>query len=281
MNPPPRGEPAAAQEYFKKGLALREAGKPVEAMEAFKRAHELNPGDPDVLFAAAETLHYQWYLIPAISGYRRALRMRPDVPRYLNGLATALFENGQGEEAIIHQREAIAISPDDAALHWNLSCFLLSMGDFPEGLSEFEWRLRIARLGLNRGFSQPQWNGEDLTGKTILLHAEGGHGDSIHYVRYVPMMKDRGAKIILECQPALITLFEQVHGVSQLIPRGQPLPEFDFHCPLIGLPRIFGTTLRTIPAEVPYLNAPADRIEKFRRRIPPDGKLKVGLVWAG
>jgi hypothetical protein len=136
-------------------------------------------------------------------------------------------------------------------------------------------------MRLDRGFTQPQWDGSDPAGKTILLHTEGGLGDAVNFVRLVPMATRHGGRFVLECQPTLISLFQGIPGVDQLVARGQPLPPFDYHLPLQGLPRILGITLQNIPNQVPYLTAPKDRAVSFAERTLNDGKLRVGLVWCG
>jgi hypothetical protein len=124
-------------------------------------------------------------------------------------------------------------------------------------------------------------NDKHLAGKTILLHAEQGFGDTIQFVRYVPMLAARGAKIVLEVPDSLMPLLGDIDGVIAMISRGQPHPPIDLHCPLMSLPLAFGTTLATIPATVPYLRAPAERVEAWRARMPASDKLRVGLVWSG
>ena len=130
-------------------------------------------------------------------------------------------------------------------------------------------------------FAQPPWDGSELNGKTVLLHAEQGLGDSIQFVRYVPMVRDRGGKVVLQCQPALSRLFTGLPGIDRVIKNGDPIPRFDAHCPLLSLPRAFGTTLDSIPASVPYLTAdPAAALDWAKRLADRPGK-KVGIVWAG
>jgi tetratricopeptide (TPR) repeat protein len=273
--------PDYADAHNNLGVALRESGRLADAMQSFKRAAELQPNDSEAVHNAAVTLHSQWRLEPAIAAYRHVVRLRPNAAEYLHNLAMALFEHGELDEATALFRQSVAIKPENAVMHWSLACALLSQGNFEEGLEEFEWRLAVKSRGLNRGFAQPQWDGSSAHGKTILLHAEGGHGDAIQYIRYLPMLYPSEARLILECQPALISLFRELKGIETIVPRGQELPAFDFHIPLIGLPRVMGTTLATIPANVPYLQALPDSVEKFRERLPADGQLKVGLVWSG
>ncbi len=171
--------------------------------------------------------------------------------------------------------------PDDPDYHWNLAINLLSRGDFREGWDEFEWRLRSPERKLNRGFSQPQWNGSDLTGKTILLHSEGGFGDAIQFIRYAAHVAQRGGQILLDCQGELVRLFAQLGGISRIFRRFDVLPHFDFQIPLQSLPRVFQTTQTNIPAMVPYLTAPQPSVRIWKERLASEPGRKVGVVWAG
>ena len=212
---------------------------------------------------------------------RRAVELDPKFPNNYNNLGAIMEDEGKWPEALDAYRKAIALNPDSALFHWNCACALMALGQWEEGWEEFEWRLRAPRLGLNRNFTQPQWDGSDSAGKTILAHAEGGYGDALQFVRFVPLVAQRGAKMILECQPGLAPLFEGMVGVAQVVPRGQPLPAFDWQIPLQSLPRIFGITPRNIPNQVPYLSAPADRTQRWADRLAGGTKLRVGLVWSG
>jgi hypothetical protein len=148
------------------------------------------------------------------------------------------------------------------------------VGDFENGWREYEWRWKVRSLSTPRPFTQPQWNGSDITGKTILIYCEQGSGDAIQFVRYAPRVTARGAKVLLECPRELQRLFQRVSGAETVCIEGDPLPPFDLHCPVVSLPLAFGTTLQTIPANVPYLWGDGSRkLEQGQRHI--------GLVWAG
>jgi hypothetical protein len=133
---------------------------------------------------------------------------------------------------------------------------------------------------VERGFTQPEWSGEDITGKRLLLHAEQGFGDTIQFVRYAALAALRGADVILEVQPPLAPLLGGLSGVEVIAAGRDPLPLFDLHCPLLSLPRLFATTEAMIPGGVPYIAAPADRIAAWAPRLPVEG-FRVGLAWSG
>jgi hypothetical protein len=155
------------------------------------------------------------------------------------------------------------------------------MGEFTAGWKQYEWRWKTGAFTRHRRqFEAPLWLGETaISGKTILLHAEQGFGDTIQFIRYAPLLAGRGAKVICEVQPELQPLLSQLEGVT-VMAAGEALPAFDLHCPLLSLPLAFGTRLETIPAAVPYLDAPQERIAYWRDRLPP-GRLRAGFVWSG
>jgi len=156
---------------------------------------------------------------------------------------------------------------------------LLVQGRLREGFEKYEWRWKLGTL-VPRGLPAPRWNGEDLAGRTILLHGEQGYGDTIQGLRYAPLVAARGARVVLEVPQPLMRLAGSVSGVDTLLTAGQALPRLDFVCPLLSLPRACATTLETIPADVPYLAPPPDTLAQWRARLAGRG-LKVGIAWAG
>lgn len=175
-----------------------------------------------------------------------------------------------------------ALQPDDVLAHFARSRLLLLRGEYAEGWREFEWRWRggTAEKIKLRGFAAPQWHGEEVAGKTLLLHAEQGFGDTLQFCRYASLV-GATARVILEVQPSLVRLCSSLAGVFQVIARGEPLPAFDMHCPLMSLPLAVGTTLETIPSDTPYLAADPVLIAGWRERLSCLDGLRVGLVWAG
>jgi hypothetical protein len=158
---------------------------------------------------------------------------------------------------------------------------LLLKGDYERGLPDYELRLLVG-ASRPRRFDRPAWDGSDPAGKTILLHAEQGLGDTIHFARYATLLARRGARVVLECQPPLKRLLRSLDGVGDVVAQGDLLPGFDLHRPLASMPLAFNTRLATIPADVPYLQAPADAVERLGRRLASSGgAFKVGIVWAG
>jgi len=197
------------------------------------------------------------------------------------GLAlAALGRVAEGREFRIRAMELDAVLAHNRMVK---SFTALRDGDFTTGWEEYESRI-IAAPGVlpRRGFTQRPWYGDtDLAGKTILLHAEQGHGDAIQFLRYVPMVAALGARVVLEVHRPLVALARAVPGVTELRELGEPLPPFDVHSPLMSLPLAFHTQLATIPADIPYLTVPHERLARWRRRLGPRRRMRIGIVWSG
>jgi len=220
----------------------------------------------------------------ALVSYAKALAIEPRAADALGGRGNALQALNRHEEALASYAQALAIDPDNAESHWNEALVRLTLGDYRQGWEKYEWRWLNPALRLPpRAAHRPLWLGkEDLAGKTILLHAEQGYGDTIQAIRYAPLVAARGAKVIVMCQRPLRSLFARVEGVQTAVEIGDSPPPFDYHVPLMSLPLAFGTTLETVPARVPYLTPAAAAVEAWRRRLAGRGeRLKVGLAWTG
>ncbi len=199
-----------------------------------------------------------------------------------NFLGLALRNCGKYDESLAAFRQSVALRPDFADAHRNLGTTLLLLGDFSNGWPEYEWRRKMPEVAQPRNIAQPQWNGQTLEGKTILLHLEQGFGDTFQFIRYAPLVAKRGPKVIVECVPELAAVLRGARGIERIISRGDSWPPYDVQSSVMSLPLAFGTTLETIPAQVPYLAAPPDRVAAWRERLGnPDGRRRVGLVWAG
>ena len=188
---------------------------------------------------------------------------------------------GRTHEAIEYYEHALPTHPS-AVAHGHYALALLTAGRFSEGWDQYEFRWLEAPLKSQRArCDRPAWNGQDLRGKTILLRCEQGAGDVFQFVRYAPLVKALGATVLLELRPGLGVLAESFPGIDRAIRPGEASPDFDFYADLMSLPRVFGTTLDSIPANVPYLHAPAHVRAPWRDRLARESGLKVGLVWAG
>ena len=264
--------------YINLGVALRALGKPEASAACYHRALALSPDNASACTNLGNVLRELDRLEAAVASHRRAVALTPDNADALYNLSLALRDTGQLDEALDYFAQTLAISPDHPGCHFDRALTLLQNGDIKDGLKEYEWRWKL-NGNAQRDYSQPQWDGADLGGKTILLHTEQGFGDMIQFARYIPLVKERGGTIIVESQPQLSRLFSTIEGVGQVVNAGADLPRFDAWAPMMSLARIFGTTLDTVPAAVPYLNAP----DAFAGPLPAtlSSQLKVGIAWAG
>ena len=259
------------------GSALGRTGRQDEALKAYQRALAMDPDRAELRANTASLLRALDRPAEAVVHYKAALALQPDHAEAARNFGATLRELGRTDDAIAALETAARARPDDAVVHTNLAIALLEAERFEDGWREYEWR--FASKGVERGFVQPLWDGGAFGGKILLVHAEQGLGDTIQFVRYLSRVKQKGGTVLLECQPAMVALFDGLAGADAIVPQGEPLPSFDRHCPLLGLPRRLGTTLETIPAAVPYLSAPKGR--QVGRLPAAKGKLRVGLVWAG
>ncbi|GFO65348.1 tetratricopeptide repeat protein [Geomonas paludis] len=308
-------EPTLAQAWHNLALALKDQGRFEEALQALQRAvavapdylearHSLgelhhamgelekaeatfqavladDPGYLPAWNALGITLQVRGRLEEAVECYRRALRLKPDYLHALNNLGSASRALNDVDTAIDCYRRVLALDPGYADARWNLALVQLQLGEYREGWRGYEQRFDkvdpIPRLVL----PQPLWDGSPLTGKRILLHAEQGFGDTFQFVRYAPVLAAQGATVLVQCQATPIApVLTTVPGVARVLVRGEPLPEFDCHAPLMSLPHLCGTLLDTIPADIPYLAADPCLVGRWQAALPGDG-LRVGLVWAG
>ncbi|MDD2898666.1 MAG: tetratricopeptide repeat protein [Desulfuromonadaceae bacterium] len=251
-----------------------------DAISAYREVLTCQPDRADIWNLLGAVYHAQEKLAEAESCYRQALALLPDLVTALNNLGVVLNFQGRLSDAIAIFRHLLEVDSTYAEGHWNFSVALLAAGEYPEGWQEYEWRFLKPNPVETRNFPQPRWDGSALQGRTILLHAEQGFGDTLQFVRYARLVADTGGRVIIECQvPALKRLLQSLEGVAGIIVAGEPLPHFDCHLPLMSLPQVFGTTVDTIPNKMPYLGANRQDCEVWRKRIDSGGQFKVGLVW--
>ncbi|HTW94154.1 MAG TPA: tetratricopeptide repeat-containing glycosyltransferase family protein [Tepidisphaeraceae bacterium] len=273
--------PSNAQAYNNLALGLRAKGDLDGAIAAWRQTIALEPACPEALNNLGAALTDRGELQEGISLLQRALAVRPAYANALSNLGIALGDMGKLDEAAECYRRAIAVDPDFAEAHLNLALDLLRRGQWREGWQQREWRWKVPGLESGRTFRQPRWNGEDLAGRTILLHHEQGLGDTLQFIRFVPLLARRGAKVILEVQAEVAKLAATVSGVTTVLQPRQPSPPFDFYCPLMSIPMGLGTTVDTVPANVPYLHADPQLTARWQNKIGGGPHRKIGLVWAG
>lgn len=279
-------KPDFPEAWSNRSCALRDLGRPEDAVASCDQAIALRPNFAEAWSNRGNALSDLNRPLEAQASYERALSASSNLTDAWNNLGLTYVDMNRHADALACYGRALALSPDSAETHWNRALCLLQMGELSAGFAEYEWRWRRKRIAPNRrAFEAPLWLGETpLAGKTILLHAEQGLGDTLQFCRYATLVAAQGARVVLEVQPELTRLLDALEGVDELITAGTPLPAFDCHSPLLSLPLAFHTTVSTIPARTPYLSADDAATAHWRTRIAqagPPHALKVGLVWAG
>ena len=312
-------EPDNAAFRLDLGDALRELGCPNGALQCFDAALRLSPGNPEIHHSRGLALQVLKRFDEALASFDTVLAALPDHVEAMLNRGNALQDmgriddalhcydtviarhgdaapicNNRGnalkavrryDEALACYSRAIALKPDYAVAHWNRALLDLQYGRFAQGWRGYEWRWKNEHLTVyrqKRDFAQPLWCGDDgLQGKTILLFAEQGLGDTLQFCRYVPLVAARGARVILEVQAPLVGLMRTLEGAFQVIARGDPLPPFDVQCPLMTLPLAFGTGLDSIPAITPSVAPDASLLPAWQALLGPRVRPRIGLVWSG
>jgi tetratricopeptide (TPR) repeat protein len=263
-------------------VCQKERGDFSDAAIACRQVIEVDPSNARVHCWLGEALLRCGDLLGASASFDRAIVIEPEFAEAWVMKGHVIEDMGRYDEALAAYQTALKHKPNLANARIHKAYLHLKLGNFAEGWPDYEYRWAI-RSSNNpvRNFAQQQWRGDTpLDGKTILLHAEQGAGDTIMAARYVSMVAALGAEVILEVQEPLVSLLQSLDGVKAIIPRNAPIPPFDIHCPFMSLPLVFKTQIETIPAVVPYLLPSPEKAEKWRDRFK--GVLpKIGIAWAG
>ena len=269
-----------------RGGVLNDLWRPEEALAALDRAIALRPDIEQSHVDRGVALTLLDRPAEALASFERAAVLAPDHTDPWSNRAAALVRLGRQPEALALLDRALALRPGDAVAELNKALLLLQAGGYGEAWPLFEARHRtVAGQAAARGFGRPQWRGEPLAGRVLLLHPEQGFGDTIQFCRYAMLAAARataeGGRVILEAPPPLRALLATLPGGMQLVSQGEALPAFDLHCPLMSLPLAFGTTLATVPAPARYLRADAARVARWAPALAGLPGPRVGLAWAG
>ena len=275
-------EPNLASTRYNLGRIAQEEGRADEAITHYTKAWSLQPDLVEAANNLAVLLQREERWEAAKQVLTDALRSRPDYANTHNNLGNVFQDLGRYDDAIASYRRALSLQMDYPEAAWNLGLLRLAGGHLADGWPGYEARLRMAGAMIDSGHAQPPWDGSDLNGRTILLHAEQGYGDTLQFIRYAPMVRDRGGRVLLRCPSALHRLLEGQLGIERIVGSHEALPAFDVRCPLPSLPGRFKTTLQSIPTDVPYIRVERTLEAQWQARLSREsGKLKIGLAWAG
>lgn len=275
--------PGHAAAHFRRGVLLEELKRFDDALASYDQVVKIKPGHVLAYVYRGTILEKLNRSAESLASFEQAIALKPDQPLLYVNCGVLLQNECRFDEALNNYDKAISLQPDYAEAYWFKALLKLLAGDYLQGWQLHEWRWRSRGYSnLVRDFKQPLWLGEQsIRGKTLLIHAEVGLGDSIQFSRYVPMLEAMGAKVILEMPEALVPVVSTLKSECIVVKKGDPLPEFDYHCPAMSLPLVFKTTLENIPASVPYFYADPAKQKIWQKRLGKQKKPRVGLVWSG
>ncbi len=266
--------------YNNLGISHASRGDRAQAIFNYRRALQLKPDYAEAHNNLAIVLTQEGQFDEAVASYRRALEFRATYPEAHSNLGIALTETGKTAEAIEQFDQALALRPDYSDAYMNRALTYLLEGDFERGWRDYEWRWKTKDFN-PRNYPRPQWQGEPIQGQRILIHTEQGFGDTFQFIRYARLIKQRGATVLLQAAPPLLRLMRLLPYVDGVFPEGGEVPDFDVHLPLLSMPKVFGTTVTTVPAGEPYLYADPQLERRWRDELAYIQAFKVGITWQG
>ncbi|MCG2721482.1 MAG: tetratricopeptide repeat protein [Thermodesulfovibrionales bacterium] len=305
-----------SNEFYKKGVELHNSAKIDEAISYYQKAIDQNPNfasayyNLGVAFQEKDLLdrailyyeiaigknqkfidaHYNLGVAfkekgqfdEALICFQRVLQLEPNHIGAHYNIGNVLVAKGHFKEAMQFYKKSIEIDPENADAHWNIALLNLMSANFEEGWKGYEWRWKLKGVRTEHNLPQPLWDGKDLNGQTILLYTEQGFGDTLQFIRYVPMVKQLGGRVIVKCQKELASLLKNIEEIERVITNGEGFSEWNVQYPLLSLPLLFNTTLQNIPSVVPYISADPKLIKKWGDKITSnESRMKIGLVWSG
>ena len=275
--------PKFPEAHFNRGNTLREVLRYDEAIASYERATSLRPTFAEAYFNRGNTLRDMLRFDEALASYGQAASAKPRYAEAHCNKGILLQQIKRYDEARASFDAAIASDPDYTDGQFNRAEFFLLMGDYQQGWDLYEWRFKTKYLESHpAAINLPLWTGaQSVAGKRILIHSKAGYGDYLMFIRYVPLLKKLGATVIVFAPKPLLALFSASDTDVQVVDMDEPVPEVDFQCPIMSLPKVFRTTLDTIPADLPYLKAPPEKLAYWRQKLPASKKLRIGLMWSG
>lgn len=275
--------PGSTEAYINRGNALTDLKRYDEALANYDKAIALNPAHVMAYNNRGNALKELNRHEEALASLDRAISLSPGYAKAYINRANVLKDLNRHDEALASIDRALAISPGSPEALWNKGLLRILLGEYGEGWELYEWRWKKDNTKkYARNYPMPLWLGqESLAGRTILLHAEQGLGDSIQFCRYAPMAEALGAKVVLSVQQPLVGLIATLKDSIRVVVEGSPVSMFDYHCPLMSLPLAFKTTVSTIPAQVPYLGTDLVKQKQWQKQMGAKAKPRIGLAWSG
>src|SRR5215471_1548035 len=275
-------KPGFADAFSSRGVALRELKRFEEALTSCDKAIALRPDYAVAFSNRGNVLQELKRFDEALASYDRAIALRPVYAEAFSNRGNVLQELKRLDEALASFDRAIALKPDYAEGYMNRAHCRLLVGRYEEGWNDYEWRWRTKDFGSKQpDLKVPSWQGEDLSGRHLLVFSEQGLGDVIQFVRYLPLLAERKCKITFLAPAKLVSLLRLSSEKIEIVSELSGIESFDFQVPLLSLPRAFNTRLETIPSQTPYLFASPERVKVWQERLPKSHLPRVGIGWAG
>ncbi len=275
-----QADPLNADALYRFGLLAHQAGQNDAAVSLLSQAIRVRGSAPEFHNDLGEAYRVLGRYADAALAYRQAVRLDPSFAAAHSNLGTVHQDQGRFDEALACYERAIACRPDYAVAHYNRGFMLLLLARWAEGWPEYEWHWRCSDME-HPAWRQPAWDGSPLAGRTILLYAEQGLGDTLQFVRFAPLVKQRGGRVLLQGPRKLLSVLSTCPGIDALCPQDEPAPRFDVCASLMRLPALFRLGLDSIPADVPYLAADAELVANWNDALGDDGRWRVGIGWQG
>lgn len=273
-------DPSHFDAYLYKARIHTDIRQYSEALPLYTKAQTLQPDNTQCKLDYANTLNMMNRTQEALDIYLELYKTLPRSPSIIYNVAYTLKKLGRTQEALDYYHRVLELDPNHAEGHFGLGVAYLSIEDFERGWKEYEWRWNRANMA-PRNFEQPRWDGSDIHGKTILLYAEQGLGDTLQFIRYAKVLKDRGATVYFASQNPLVDILSLCPYLDKVVQLHGAVPHFDTHASLMSLPFIMGTRVETIPHEIPYLHARQDLVAQWAQKLSSDTSFKIGICWQG
>lgn len=271
--------PNSAEAHSNLGSAYKAAGKSGKAVICFESALKMRPKDPELKFNLGSGLVASERYEEAEELLRQVVYEKPEHIGAQINLGASLKEQGRYDAAIRRYQKAIAAVPESADIHWNHALTLLATGNYEDGWAEYEWRMALPGFAMEK-MDRPQWQGEDLEGRTLLIHAEQGLGDTLQFIRYLQFVQDIDGDIIFACPPRLVPLARNAASGIQVVGTDK-IPGHDLQSPLLSLPRLFNESLPFEPDGDSYLATDTGRVAKWSDQLGENPGRRIGIAWQG
>ena len=275
-------DPHSFDAWHQLGNLYRHVERLEDAVMPYRKAAEQQPNNLHVMMDLANTLNMLNQNEESLKLYQQILAKNPNAISALYNFGFTLKKMDKLERALDVYEQVLAKKPDYAPVHFSLASIYLALGNLEKGWEEYEWRWKAHNENEKR-FNIPVWQGEDLIGRTLLVYAEQGLGDTLQFVRYLKVLKEKSKhiRIVLETQSPLAALLKLQPYIDQVISRRDQLPHCHYQIPLMSLPHILKTRLETIPADIPYLTPDKDRVAFWKEKLSQDTNFKIGICWQG